>query len=132
MAIGLPSLPCRSCGRHVGDLVAALLALGDAPAEPGERGAEGQLDVVGLQAAGPRLVHRRAQLRRGRRGQVSRGQGPLGEQLFDPSATSASMTCSMFCLVARGRRRSGWPRSAGPQRRSRVNASPSTSNTLPP
>ena len=49
--------------RDVGDLETALLAPADLPAQPRERRPECGLDVVGLEASGPCLVHERAQLR---------------------------------------------------------------------
>ena len=73
-------------GGHVGDLVASLLALGDAAAEPGEGGLEGQLDVVRLQAAGAGLIHRCAQRAEVGVGEVIGSQCPLVEDLLEPVA----------------------------------------------
>ncbi len=70
--------------RDVGDLVAALFTFRDAPAQPGERRFEGQLDVVRLQPSGAGLVHRRAQLLQVGFGQMLRGQGTFFEQFFQP------------------------------------------------
>ena len=67
-------------GGHVGDLVAAAFAFGDASTEAGERGFEGQFDVVGLQAAGAGLVHRGAQRLEVGLAEVVGGQGALLEQ----------------------------------------------------
>src|SRR5690606_6277816 len=43
---------------HVGDLVSATLASRDPPAQAAEGRTEGHLDVVRLQSAGARLIHR--------------------------------------------------------------------------
>ena len=69
----------------VGDLEAAVLAPADLAAEPGERRPERALDVVRLQAPGPRLVHQRAQLGDVRLLQRVGRERALGEQLLDPA-----------------------------------------------
>ena len=70
--------------RDVGDLEAALLAPADLAAEARERRSERALDVVRLQAAGPCLVHQRAQLRDVGVLQRVGGERALVEQLLDP------------------------------------------------
>jgi hypothetical protein len=55
---------------------------GHAPAEAFKGVAEEQLDVVGLQAAGPRLVHLSTQLVQLVRSQRLAGQGPFSEKIF--------------------------------------------------
>ena len=127
-----PAADGPQLGRDVGDLEAALLAAADLAAEPGERGAERALDVVGLQAPGPRLVHQRAQLRDvGLLHRVAR-QRALGEQLLDAAGDAGVDDLLHVRLASRGARRSGSRRSAASAAASRLNAVPSTSNTLPP
>ena len=69
--------------RDVRDLEAALLAAADLAAQPRERRPECALDVVRLQAPGPRLVHQRAQLRDVRVLHRVGRERALGEQLLD-------------------------------------------------
>ena len=70
----------------VGDLVPAAFSADDAAVESGERFLESHLDVVGLQASGPRLVHGCTQLVELRVGQMVRGQRPLVHQLDEAVA----------------------------------------------
>ena len=75
--------------------------LADLAAQPRERRAERALDVVRLQAAGPRLVHQRAQLRdvglceRARSRARARRAAPRSRR-----RRCASMTCSIFARVS--------------------------------
>ena len=65
------------------DLKAALLAAADLSAQARERGPERTLDVVGLQAPRPCLVHQRTQLRDVRVLHRVARQRALGEQFLD-------------------------------------------------
>ena len=68
---------------HVGDLVAALLALRDPTAEPGERCLERQLDVVRLETSSAGLVHRGAERLKVGLGEVLRGEGAFLEEVLE-------------------------------------------------
>ena len=76
------ALPGADGGRHVGDLVAALLASADPSAESFEGVAEEQLDVVGLQAPGAGFVHLTAQHAELVWGQRLAGQCAFPQEVF--------------------------------------------------
>ena len=98
--------------RDVGDLEAALLAAADLAAQARERRPERALDVVGLQASRPCLVHQCAQLRDVRVLHRVGRERALGEQLLDAVGDAGVDDLLHLRLGLRAARRSGSRRSA--------------------